>query len=165
MTEYKVTDLFVGTVPGEEYGYKRNLRVTISVELAHTGQQTETTEHGHVSNPLRFSISGGVWNPNRTDYVSAGQITDVLTSLGTFAPGFDADKAARLAGLWQRWHLNDVRAGCAHQAVVWEDGRPSLDLTLPCPVTGYRYGSAWLTEELPEGFADELWSLLPPVED
>jgi hypothetical protein len=55
---------------------------------------------------------------------------------------------------WDRWHLNTMRAGCAHQTVVWEDSRygvrPSLERTPVCPVSGYRYGSAWLVEVLPD---------------
>lgn len=57
-----------------------------------------------------------------------------------------------IATLGERWHLNTMRAGCAHQTVVWEDTpyhRPSLERTKPCPETGYRYGSSWLVELVP----------------
>jgi hypothetical protein len=169
MTILKIENLFVGTVSGDKYGYKRNLRVTIDVEIERTGRDAETIHHLPAEDPPRFSISGGVWNPNRTDYISYGQITDVLAELTTYAPGFDAGKAAKLAALWERWHLNDMRAGCVHQGEpAYRQGRygPEVDLSSvpPCPETGYRYGSAWLVEELPEGFEAELRALLPQAE-
>lgn len=43
--------------------------------------------------------------------------------------------------LWRDWHLNTMRAGCVHQG-------PGAHLGDVCP-EGYRYGSAWLAEELP----------------
>lgn len=50
---------------------------------------------------------------------------------------------------WGTWrHLNDMRAGCEHQrAMGWKsyDEHPSE----PCPVCGYKYGTAWLVEPLP----------------
>jgi hypothetical protein len=66
------------------------------------------------------------------------------------------------------WHLNDMRAGCEHQeALGWGDGK-DITLTLPnafgvptevtfkdsllapCPMCGYKYGSAWRTVEVPQ---------------
>lgn len=55
---------------------------------------------------------------------------------------------AALIALWDRWHLNDMQAGCDHQrALGWTlyDEHPSE----PCPTCGYRFGSAWLYEEPP----------------
>lgn len=55
-----------------------------------------------------------------------------------------------LVELWDRWHLNGMRAGCEHQRArgwTWET-HPSA----ACPECGYRFGSAWLFEELPGDF-------------
>jgi hypothetical protein len=149
-------DLFVGTVPGEDYGYKRNLRVTIDVEISKlTGRTFQTTEHGQITDPLEFSMMLGVWRPNRSDFVACGQYREGLAELTTFAKGFDADKAQRLSELWDRWHLNTMKAACAHQ----DSTRHSV-----CQEgSGYVYGHAWLAEELPEGFQAELEALLPPA--
>jgi hypothetical protein len=73
-------------------------------------------------------------------------------------------KVRRIVELADRWHLNTMRAGCAHQTVVYETGpygrqQPSLERTKPCPVTGYRYGSAWLVEVPPEDVIAELRAL------
>lgn len=73
----------------------------------------------------------------------------------------DPTIARRLLAIADRWHLNTMRAGCAHQQVVMERGpygreRPSLDRTPPCPITGYRYGHAWLVEIPPDDVLAEL---------
>lgn len=43
------------------------------------------------------------------------------------------------------WHLNDMRAGCAHQRASGVTRIGSK-----CTECGYSYGSAWLHEELPK---------------
>lgn len=171
-----------------------------------------------------------------------GQIGGHLT-IDEYAPGWDAESVAKLASVWDRWHLNDMRAGCEHQrADNWGDeqvevvtygitseahnmrrcaqeeaadaaieGRPadlsnsekwllgpdwfknihsppdadspmsglfevkkretkhaghvSQDehprgvLSKPCPVCGYKYGTQWLSEEVPADVLDWLESL------
>ncbi len=86
--------------------------------------------------------------------------------------------------IWDKWHLNNMRAGCEHQrAEGWDqkpidpskplnaygkffDGQqtdswnmwswipesenPNGLLSKPCPVCGYKYGTAWKKEELPQ---------------
>ena len=75
-----------------------------------------------------------------------------------YSPGWNAESAARLSEVWERWHLNDRRAGCEHQrALGWKsyDDHPSE----PCPECGYKYGSAWLREEVPADVLAWLQSL------
>jgi hypothetical protein len=159
--------VFVGTVPGAEYGYKRPLRVTVDIrmeKLTRRGEY-ETIEHAKVSEPLDFAITLDVWRPDGRDITSGGCDLSPLCELATFAPGFDQAKAQALFELGTRWHLNGMRAGCAHQQVVTEKDRygretPSLDKTPACPETGYRYGHAWLVEELPADFREQLAALI-----
>jgi len=160
-------DVYVGTVPGTGYGYKRNLRVTVTVTMERLDRRDEyeTTDHRKVRRPLDFSITTAVWHPDWRDIVSGGATVEPLAELTGYAPGFDAGKATALVKL-AGWHLNGMTAGCDHVAPVMETdgyGRtvPSLDLTPPCPVTGYRYGSAWLVRELPAGFLDMVRRYLP----
>lgn len=169
-TVLEIKDLYVGMVPGAEYGYKRNLRVTVDIcmERLNRRESYETTEHKTVTSPLDFALTTAVWNLSRSnpDIVSGGATTEPLREMVAFAPGFDADKARELADLGDRWHLNGMRAGCAHQTpVIAPDnyGRevPSLDLTPACPETGYKYGHAWLLETLPDDFMETLKRLIP----
>jgi len=122
----------------------------------------ETVEHEHVryGDVPHVSITwtyGTERELKRGDGAGgAGIAPEVIDALGS-------DRARRIVELADRWHLNTMRAGCAHQAVVWEDSpygrRPSLELTEPCPVTGYRYGHAWLVEIPPTDVRAELRSL------
>lgn len=57
--------------------------------------------------------------PNGDARGSCGQIGDHL-NVTRFAAGWDAEQLARLVSLWDRWHLNDLRAGCEHQRANWD---------------------------------------------
>ena len=142
----------------------------------------------------RLSLSG-VEGPkaNGDATGSCGQITDTLNELVTLAPGYDEAMVKELARLWDRWHLNDMRAGCEHQRAERWDERP-IDpakplrsygrhfegqthdswnmltwvtrkehpqglLGFPCPVCGYKYGSAWIKEEVPDAVIHWLFYL------
>lgn len=69
--------------------------------------------------PERVAISGVVWSDthNPRDCERAGQCVEVLTdpSLQWLGGSWGATKRARVAELWDRWHLNDMRPGCEHQ--------------------------------------------------
>ena len=135
---------------------------------------------------LEFCAQGTL-DSARTE--STGQCLDSI--LAEFP---DDDKLRRIVAVWQRWHLNGLRAGCEHQrAEGWEkrpidptkptsfygicfegqrspswnmltwvrrEEHPQGLLMEPCPVCGYRYGSAWLHEELPKDVIAEIesWS-------
>lgn len=78
-----------------------------------------------------------------------------------------------LKRLWDRWHLNDMKAGCAHQEARYRDhpedrptysndyrgatgDRLSPDEGSACPQCGYRYGSAWVYEQLPDDLIEQI---------
>ena len=65
----------------------------------------------------KLSITGVEGPKSNGDAIgSCGQINDHLTADVTeFAPGWDAEKVAKFAAIWARWHLNDMRPGCEHQ--------------------------------------------------
>jgi hypothetical protein len=58
----------------------------------------------------RFSMSGEIWDRQGSDCVSAGQCVDEI------ADSFPNDKKLqRMREIWERWHLNDMKAGSPAQ--------------------------------------------------
>ena len=108
--------------------------VSLLVERCNGGT---TINHEHVDSYLRVRLTGVVVRKGGQfrhdgDWISCGQIDP------SYLP-------VRLARLWQRWHLNDLRSHCIHQdpSVKWDE-------VPPCPTTGYKAGSAWLVELIDE---------------
>ena len=90
------------------------------------------------------------------------------------APGWNIDALRKFFAVWERWHLNNLTAGSPAQeeflrthAAEWKTykanaGSIPSHYTWACEVlaaaglhpdpghNGYRYGSAWLREEVPE---------------
>lgn len=111
---------------------------------------------------------------------SCGQIT-IDPEAVTPAIGWTKAKVRKLINVWKRWHLNDMRAGCEHQrAAKWNERkidstkplthgnmlvwvRPSEHpeglLCVPCPECGYKYGTAWLHEDVPASVITFLFGL------
>jgi hypothetical protein len=122
----------------------------------------------------RLSITG-VEGPRRNGdaWGSTGQIAmgyahrdesdndqryDEPSRIEEWAEGWNEDLWFDFLDAWKVWHLNDMQAGCEHQrALGWTsyDAHPSE----PCPVCGYKYGSAWRTTEVPSAVLDFLDSL------
>jgi len=65
----------------------------------------------------RFSATAHYVNRAGTDYDSCGQILDDI--LNDFP---ENDQVQRIWTVWQRWHLNDMRAGSPRQQAVIEGG-------------------------------------------
>jgi len=158
-------------------------RTTLIGTSAETGETFVTIEW----DGRRLSISGVEGpKPNGNCRGSCGQIE---ASIESFAEGWDQEKLDKLRTLWRRWHLNDMRAGCEHQrAEGWADRPidpskptdayikhpdgsrgwnrltwlPAKDgglLCAPCPTCGYKYGTAWLYEAVPQDVIDWLGAL------
>jgi hypothetical protein len=111
---------------------------------------------------------------------SCGQIDMHLRSeLHTItpAPGWDALKLRQFFNVWQRWHLNDIRAGSQVQEdYLRENPIPKQDYAYPeshyevaskvlvdaglnPDPDGYRYGHAWKREEVPSDVLEFLRGL------
>lgn len=124
---------------------------------------------------------------------SCGQLTIDPAAITEFAESWTVESAERLAEIWKRWHLNDMRPGCEHQrAEKWAERpidpnkptraygkhfegqrtdswnmlawvthaeHPEGLLSRPCGVCGYKYGSAWLREDVPTDVLEWLRSL------
>ena len=113
----------------------------------------------------RLSITG-VEGPkaNGNCRGSSGQCVDALGEVTDFAPGWNPESAGKLKAIWERWHLNDMRAGSTAQE-VWLRANPVAAVYpeshyvkasealaaagLNPDADGYKYSSAWKREEVP----------------
>ncbi len=125
----------------------------------------------------RLSITGVEGPMKNGDCLGGcGQIRDRVKSLaetfGTMEEGWDANLAMQFVAVWDRWHLNDLTTGSPAQSEFLR--RNPLKVKYPeshyeeaCRVLaavglhpdasypgkgkdGYRYGEAWLREEVPD---------------
>lgn len=117
----------------------------------------------------RFAMSGGVWNGNGTDYTACGQMVDDVAQMFPHNA-----KVQRMAAIWRRWHLNDLKAGSAVQEAYlreWpiyrsEYAYPRSYFEVASQVLtaaglnpdpdGYVYGTAWKREALPADVLAEI---------
>lgn len=134
----------------------------------------------------RLSISG-VEGPTRSGNCagSCGQIDshwrENVKNISP-APGWTHDMLAKFFAIWNRWHLNDMRAGSPDQEAYLREhkaefpGYPTSYYDWACSVLKkvqlqpdsectndagepYSYGSAWLFEEVPDDVLDFLAAL------
>lgn len=121
-------------------------------------------DHRGQSHPAFVKIA---WNGERLSFTgvegpkrggncvgSAGQTVMHDWDDATPAAGWSVDMIAQLRDLWTRWHLNDMRAECEHQRASLSDARSQVGD--PCPTCGYKYGTAWLREDVPDEVLAEL---------
>lgn len=92
-----------------------------------------------------------------------GQNRDALTGRHVLMSGWSEPMVAKLAEIWERWHLNDMRAGCEHQRDAGWSARDMVGVA--CEVCGYRFGSAWLHEDVPAEVLEELLALPSATRD
>lgn len=137
----------------------------------------------------RLSITG-VEGP-RSDGNALGACGQIDTTLRedkretwTYKPGWDEAMMTRLLEVWGRWHLNDLKAGTPKQEEFIREWNETnrYDYVEACNALGeagllvdydylppdedgenrgYRYGTAWLTEEVPAGVIEWLFALPP----
>jgi len=166
----------------QQDGRSRYIRHWLVVEIGLTGRNNLegpelsicATEYGKLRN-------------GRTEDLGTGQHREPLRERGGTAQ-------LRLLELWERWHLNGLRAGCEHQRAGGWDKRPIYPdkptsayvrhpdrsngwnmltwlpvehgglLSAPCPTCGYKYGSQWLYEAIPTEVLAELDAMSGPPE-
>lgn len=125
-----------------------------------------------VAEPFTLSLTGETTR-------SGGQIADTLRKLNA-AQDDSSDDVEALCDLWDRWHLNDLKAGTDRQTAALASYRAeieaagkSFDYADACgvlamlglhPDRGYRYGSAWLYEPIPDDVLAELVRLLDALD-
>jgi len=103
--EYKKT-IHLGKVDYNHNG-RKNCAVDVEIEIRIMENKNSQKE---------LSMTGNVWNPLHSDIYSGGQNGDTLAEL------FKGNaKVQRMIEIWDRWHLNGMKATCEHQrALDWE---------------------------------------------
>lgn len=138
-------------------------RVWAEIRLeAPAGRPVEFTDHTTGPQPVVLSICWTIASPGKSEdmteiqehrFLSFGQTPAHERRITKRAPSMSAAELHTIESAWELWHLNDMNAGCDHMAgVTVPEGVNAqtwkLD-NLVCPVTGYRYGRAWLARTVP----------------
>lgn len=139
------------------------MKKTISLGKCDYSGKGRTSNEGRIKIELEngtLSITGEIWMTNYRDILVGGQCVDTL--LDSFP---DNATLKLIAPIWDRWHLNDMRAGTVAQETWLRENLKPSDYEYPLnhydvacaklaavglnPDNGYSYGSKWLREELP----------------
>jgi hypothetical protein len=119
----------------------------------------------------KFSASGNIWNSKKTDILCGGQCLDEmyqhLKNNKTFL---------MIYSLWKQYHLNDMTPGtpkqmaflstikrpCNAEFYTWECEQLEKVNLLIDNLDGkpYKYGTAWLTSEIPSYAKEDINKLL-----
>lgn len=141
----------------------------------------QTRDSGTLYANVRFtdgklSITGVVGpQANGNCRGSCGQIVMGEWDIKEYALGWDADLVQQFRDVWNRWHLNGLKAGTPAQEQFLRDNPvmaiyPVSHYTKACEAldaagllvdNGYKYGSAWKLEEVPEDVLQWLYDLPP----
>lgn len=126
----------------------------------------------------RLSITG-VEGPKRNggSVGSCGQVIMSDWDVSEYAPGWSVDLCAKFRAAWNKWHLNDMRAGSPAQT-AWVEANvdeKAYDYAKVCAALTeaglnpdpnylrngkpYAYGMAWLRVDVPQDVVDFLASL------
>jgi hypothetical protein len=102
-------------------------RVEIEAEIGAPVEHM-TTEHttamvhrlSITGSTYEATASGAIDRRHRDPMISGGQsIEDLQRVLDEGEIALPRESLVELLDIWQRWHLNDMRAGCAHQSPTW----------------------------------------------
>ena len=121
---------------------------------------------------VELAICGAIWNARKTDFLCSGQCLDTIAEYRNQLQ--EPEVFDELYSLWKNYHLNGMHAGTPEQEAAieeWKANGNRYDFTAVCEMlaarglyevnytglsTGkryenepYRYGSAWLVQELP----------------
>ncbi len=100
------------TMPGDTPATSPNFTRILNPGRTPDGSLFVKIEYTHP----RLSLSGVVAPMANGDARGGcGQVLDELDRLTSYTHDWSPALARRLKELWERWHLNDLRAGCEHQ--------------------------------------------------
>jgi len=160
-TVIEKTRINVGTYTQAWSGQDYPERVYVEIELRKIQGEHTTITHEPIIDPLELAVT----YETRTSFGCG--VKEALDPKLFQSLIIEPDDLAWIREVSERWHLNTLRGGCVHQVrgahidrrgvstykggwyrgVYWT--RMVKRQTKRCPV-GYRYGSAWLVEPLPD---------------
>lgn len=108
------TKIFLGH-DDENHAYYADIRLGPDDMNVLTGRET-TTHETLTSEPLVLSMTYDERGPRGFESGGAG-LPEAVTRVTK--PAIDPDVLARIGEVADRWHLNGMTAGCAHQADAW----------------------------------------------
>jgi hypothetical protein len=98
-----------------------------------------------------FSASANVWNEAHSEIVWGGQCIDSIFT--DYRKDLENRKLfEQILRLWEKWHLNDMRASCEHQK--------SGKLGDFCKKCNYEWGSAWKYHYIEKNDLREIMDIL-----
>lgn len=121
-------------------GTRKINKVTLEIELRESEKKQV------------FSASVNIWNSRETDILMCGECVDLVYN------DYNMQLSNRVLymevmELWQKYHLNDTYPDCVHDinANKLKNGYTNTQVCgEPCPICGYKYGSAWNYRPIPE---------------
>ena len=87
-------------------------------------------------NQIVFAATG------RVDRICFGQIIDKIYDK------LPNEKTKLLNEIWKKYHLNHMHPGCIHQREFENEPYENHENDI-CPICNYKYGTAWIYEEIP----------------
>lgn len=164
---------------GKEVFGRPIYRAELELRLSYHEEERLSIDLEPVSAFWELAVTGLVSHNARPDddgISACGQIVDDVVRL--YPERIDL---ARIAAIWERWHLNDLKAGTREQTAAlnsfWrgEEKNPldwydrSVAYLAEAKLLedrGYRFGSQWLVEPLPEAVLREICGLFGvPLEE
>jgi hypothetical protein len=141
------------------------------IDFNQTGKKINLAEVEVEFDGTRFSASGSVWNSKQTDIISGGQNLDEM-----YQHLKDNKTFLMIYSLWKQYHRNDMKPGTPKQMAflstikrpsnaefyTWECEQLEKVNLLIDDLDGkpYKYGTAWLTSEIPSYAKEDINKLL-----
>lgn len=120
-------------------------RVFVHMNLEDINKSLTTTHHHTVNSGVRISVTGSIVGKGSQSVIGVGQVLGELRYFDTGDSEWTPTDVQSLIKVWKTWHLNDMRAGCAHM-ILPRDESYDARKGITCVESGYKYGSAWLYE-------------------
>lgn len=142
-------------------------RLYVDAELRDTDREVQTTDH-RTAKGQRFAMTGDAIGYRCREPYSCGQNLYMLLEVTKPAKGVTLEDLKFLHDTWKANHLNDMQALCDHQTAIYEDTtygrRLDLDAIGPCPVSGYKPGSAWLYRAPDDAAMERVYAILSKLQ-